>query len=369
MRNVYFEKLPHVALIAALAVASVSAQAAPFAYISNITTNDVSVIDIATNTVVATVPVGGHPFQVTVAPDGASVYVPNYNDSTISVIDTSTNTVSKTLSYAVKPYGITFNKTGTLGYVVNKAANTVSVLDSNNNVTATIPVGAVPFYVGISPDNKRVYVSNHGNDGDSNGTVSVIDSNPADAAFNTVIATIPVGQYPVGLAVSPDNSKVYVPNSGIVADCACSVTSVIPVDANGTPSPTALTTGGGYKTATEVAFSPNGRCAYVTNQEDFRVSIIDVARGTQLSETGANALNVNEVNAFNVGNMPVGLDLTDDGRYLYAVNHQDGTVSVVDVVTPRVIKTITLAPGVTALGHFINKADSVFADGFGPCGP
>ena len=36
-------------------------------------------------------------------------------------------------------------------------------------------------------------------------TVSVIDT-----ATNTVTATVPVGSYPIGVAVTPDGTKVYV---------------------------------------------------------------------------------------------------------------------------------------------------------------
>ena len=43
-------------------------------------------------------------------------------------------------------------------------------------------------------------------------TVSVIAT-----ATNTVIATIPVGVAPIGVAVTPDGSKVYVANFAISA--------------------------------------------------------------------------------------------------------------------------------------------------------
>ena len=54
-----------------------TAEAAPFAYISNFTSNTVSVIDTASNTVTATVAVGTDPYGVAVSPDGARVYVTN----------------------------------------------------------------------------------------------------------------------------------------------------------------------------------------------------------------------------------------------------------------------------------------------------
>ena len=55
--------------------------------------NGVSVIDTATNTVMgAPIPGGGAPYGVAVNPAGTRVYVANVSGS-VSVIDTATNTV------------------------------------------------------------------------------------------------------------------------------------------------------------------------------------------------------------------------------------------------------------------------------------
>ena len=61
---------------------------------------------------------------------------------------------------------------------------------ATNTVVATIPVGASPQGVAINPDGTFAYVANGGND-----NVSVIDT-----ATNTVVATIPVGDAPAFLA-------------------------------------------------------------------------------------------------------------------------------------------------------------------------
>ena len=57
------------------------------AYVTNFTTNNVSVINTTTNAVDATITVGTAPFGVAFSPDGSKVYVTNYTDSTVSVID------------------------------------------------------------------------------------------------------------------------------------------------------------------------------------------------------------------------------------------------------------------------------------------
>ncbi|MEV6841793.1 hypothetical protein AB0N17_46790, partial [Streptomyces sp. NPDC051133] len=48
-----------------------------FAYVTNSISSTVSVIDTATNTVTATVPVGNFPNFVAVSQDGSHVYVTN----------------------------------------------------------------------------------------------------------------------------------------------------------------------------------------------------------------------------------------------------------------------------------------------------
>jgi YVTN family beta-propeller protein len=55
------------------------------AYITSAGGNTVSVTATATNTVIATIPVGHFPFGVAVTPDGCKVYVANDNDATVSV--------------------------------------------------------------------------------------------------------------------------------------------------------------------------------------------------------------------------------------------------------------------------------------------
>ena len=56
-----------------------NAWAAPFAYISNNLSNNVSVIDTATNTVIGSpIPVGTSPISVAVNPAGTRIYVANH---------------------------------------------------------------------------------------------------------------------------------------------------------------------------------------------------------------------------------------------------------------------------------------------------
>jgi YVTN family beta-propeller protein len=84
-------------------------------------------------------------------------------------------------------------------------------------------------------------------------------------ASGTVTSTIPVGQNPAGVAVTPDGSTAYVTNLN------SSTVSVIGV-ASGTVTST-ITVG---KRPSGVAFTPDGSTAYVTNNDSSTVSVITV---------------------------------------------------------------------------------------------
>ena len=123
------------------------------AYITNLGSFTVSVIDTATDTVIATIlPVGLVPFGVAVSPDGSKVYVTNSVSptGTVSVIDTATNTVSATVPVGIAPFGVAVKPDGSKVYVANQLASTVSVIDTaTNTVSATIPVGNQPIAFGV----------------------------------------------------------------------------------------------------------------------------------------------------------------------------------------------------------------------------
>jgi YVTN family beta-propeller protein len=90
------------------------AEAQPFAYVANADpiSNNVSVIDTATNTVATTVAVGTAPLGVAVTPDGKHVYVANQGSSSVSVIETTGNTVMATVAVGIAPIGVAVTPDG-----------------------------------------------------------------------------------------------------------------------------------------------------------------------------------------------------------------------------------------------------------------
>src|SRR5262249_53043396 len=93
--------------LAVLLVIPATARAQPFAYVANYGTNNVSVIDVATNTVVAAVSVGSNPESVAITPDGIFAYVTNAStDRTVMAIDIPTNTVVATIGVGLNPFAL-----------------------------------------------------------------------------------------------------------------------------------------------------------------------------------------------------------------------------------------------------------------------
>jgi YVTN family beta-propeller protein len=102
----------------------------------------------------------------------------------------------------------------TMVFVVNTPADTVDVIDrKTHKIVARIPVGIDPVGLALRPDGRELWVSNHISD-----TISVIDLDPKSAFLLEVVATIQDLDHktkttnfdePVGIAFA-SNEKAYV---------------------------------------------------------------------------------------------------------------------------------------------------------------
>src|SRR5215468_3156409 len=128
-------------------------------------------------------------------------------------------------------------------WVVNPDTNTVSLLEVggavNQKVTEFI-VGAEPQSLALTPDDSKLYVTNA-----VAGSVSVVST-----TARRVVRVIPVGTEPFGCALTPDGSKLYVANFpsdnvSVINTATDTVISTIAVPAtNPKPRGVAITPGG-----------------------------------------------------------------------------------------------------------------------------
>jgi YVTN family beta-propeller protein len=201
------------------------------------------------------------------------------------------------------------------GFDATRGTGQVSAINiSINKVIASTPAGDFPTALAVDPSGQDVYATNDYQHGvcTMGCTQDVWD---ISATTHKVISSTDLGMFSEAVAVAP-NGSVYVVSSYE------SIVSVLGVGSVAV---------GYFPTA--VAISPNGERAYVANQGDGTVSVIDTAslsilatipvRGSGTSEGGPN-----------------GIAITPDGSRAYVT--LSNVVSVIDTAANAVVANVTV---------------------------
>ncbi len=174
-------------------------------FVSNLASNNVSVISDSADRVVATVDVGRYPGPMAYDPGRSELFVANWLSNNVSVISNATDQVVATIPVGTGPNGIVYDSGKGEILVTNFLSGNVSIIsDSNNTVVATIPLNGVPYPPVYDPNKGEVFVPNPGND-----TVSVISD-----VTGTVVATVQVGRLPDAIVFDSVKGEVFVSNDG-----------------------------------------------------------------------------------------------------------------------------------------------------------
>jgi YVTN family beta-propeller protein len=174
--------------------------------------------------VIATSNLGSGGQSVTISPDGARAFVAT-SGGTVEVIDILTGAVIATSNLGSGGQSVTISPDGTILIVLCQDGS-LQIIDvaagspSQYQVIATSNLGSGGQSVTISPDGALVYVTN------ADGSVLVFSVTPSNVPGAVVIspgasvvlalvATIPVGQNPAGIAIDPSRGAfALVCNSG-----------------------------------------------------------------------------------------------------------------------------------------------------------
>ncbi|MFG1556163.1 MAG: YncE family protein [Thermoplasmataceae archaeon] len=127
-----------------------------YVYVTNFNTNSVSVINGATNTVIANISVGVFPLGVAFDSSNGYVYVTNFNTNSVSVINGATNTVIANISVGVFPLGVAFDSSNGYVYVTNALSGSVSIISTTTQHAAKY---AVAFTESGLPSGSTWYVN------------------------------------------------------------------------------------------------------------------------------------------------------------------------------------------------------------------
>jgi YVTN family beta-propeller protein len=330
-------------------------------YVANFEDSTVSVVDAATCNLTrltgcarpaATVHVGDAPSSVAVDTATNTVYVTNSGDDTVSVIDAANcnakessgcSSAPPTVAVGSGPQALDVDQATDTVYVTNlgpsEDGDTVSVIDGATcnsgdhagckQTPPTVTVGVGPFDLAVNQVTNTVYVSDTGQLGGAGpivgNTVSVIDGATCNGIQHSgcrkALATVMVGVYPFGVAIDQASNTVYVANNNggdgpaslsVIKGATCDAT-----DTSGCGTTPAILPGVG-RAPRGIAFDPSTDTVYTANHDDATVSVVDVDSRTLVQSPPRLA----------VGGRPLALAIDPTNHTVYVANSADGTLSV-----------------------------------------
>ena len=218
-------------------------------------------------------------------------------------------------------------------FVVNGGNANLSVIDVATSVAKDkiTLAGTFPHHIYVSPDRTRLAVAMTGADLSAghvgHATGTGFKINIVDAVKGTTLKTLDLTLMPHNALFSPDGKELWVGQSDVAAS------KVLVYDATAWTVKNTITVGKGLS---EVTFSSNGSFAFAANTSDNTVSVIDVATKAV-------------VKTLTVGATPVGAWAGTNGK-MFVDNETGKSISVIDVATKTIESTINLGfkPGYAA---------------------
>ena len=247
--------------------------------------------------------------------------------------------VVKTLVVGASPVGVAVNPAGTFAYVANAGDDSVSVIRTSNNssdiaVVATIQDHARlfgPWGVAVSSDNTKVYV------GLSNGFVAMIDSGNFDPASLVLL--------PAGGGLGMLNGIVAVGSRVYVSDATNG--QVVVIDGPTQRAIKGISVGSPPNSnPMGLVVNPSGTRVYVADVRFDDTFLIDVFEVSGIDTALLEVVETFVVDPFPLNSMsdntsatPGGVALSPDGRKLYVAN--DG-LAALDPVTRAIQNDVTI---------------------------
>lgn len=275
------------------------------------------------------------------------VYVSNESSDTVSVINRDTGRVVATLAVARGPRGLASSPDSKSLYVVSSRAGRLAHFRTTTNkrlMEFRFELGSEPQDVAVSPDNSRVFVTLYRLD-----RLVILDANSMSR-----LGEVEVGKGPQGVIVEPQGRKVYVANSRsntVSVISAQTATLLATVSVEPKPQRFAVTPDGteilvtGYNSAFLTAIS------VATNRVTRRLHadrwVTDIAVEPRLNryyfvQDRTNSLLFYEPNSqlsiqtISVNSNPSRVTLDPDLRTLFVVSRNTNTVTILDRITGEV---------------------------------
>jgi YVTN family beta-propeller protein len=288
----------------------------------------VSLIDLASGKVAATLPVGNGPHEVAISRDGRLALIANYGTgpqpgSTLTLIDIPGAKVVKTIDLGEhrRPHGMVFlgndralvtseaskvllevdveagkavrelptgqelshmvavTPDGSRAFVANIRSGSITALDLKaGKKIADVQTGAGAEGIAVTPDGRQVWVTNREAD-----TVAVVD-----ASSLKIVKTIEAAAFPIRAEATPDGKRVLVSlarsgdlavfsTSGLALETRVKLEATTVADKSGR-----LLQFGDSSAPIGIEIAPDGKRAYIAHANADQISIVDLAEGKRV---------------------------------------------------------------------------------------
>jgi YVTN family beta-propeller protein len=306
----------------------------------------VSLVDLPSGKVAATLPVGVGPHEVAVSPSGRLALIANYGNqaqqgSTLTLIDVPAAKVLKTIDLGEyrRPHGLAWLDERR-ALVTSEQSKALLEIDAEEGKVAGAAVTGqeVSHMVAVAPGAPRAFVANI-----RSGSITAVDLEDRKR-----ISDIATGAGAEGIAVTPDGKQVWVTNRE--ADTVSVIDAAsLQVLAN-LPSAS-------FPIRAEV--TPDGKHVLVSNARSGDLSVFSVAdrklarrvslesgamgkgkggqEGRLLSELG--------------GSVPIGIEIAPDGKRAYVAHANADEISIVDLESWKKVGSLTAGREPDGMGY------------------
>ena len=277
----------------------------------------------------------GPPHELAILPDHETAYIPIYGDGVygrnshpghvIAIVDLASKKMTGTIDISpyIAPHGLQVDANGVL-YATCDLSRKFLVIDPKTRaITAATDTEGTGHWIAVLPDGSKAYVANK----NDRPFVSVID---IKARKMTGKVSMPNGTQ--GITVSPDGKSVLAvdykdPKFFVIDTKTDQVVDTVAVEKNAR---------GPFR----VKYSPDGLKLVTCDDQQGLANIISTKNlhGAQQVVT--------------VGKTPFGIAFSADSKTALVSNHGDGTISVIDLTTSKVVNTFKAGTGIETLSYY-----------------
>jgi len=293
--------------------------------VTNMSDNTVTVLDIASREVLATLTTGEGPHEVATSSDGRWAVVTNYGirgapGNSLTVINLETVTVDRTMDLATyeRPHGIAFMPGDSLLVVTSEVRQVVVVVDFRTGAVVSDISTDYPasHMLALVPSGDRVYTTNV-----RDGNITEINPRTGET-----LRTIDVARFVEGISVAPDGSAVWVGSNGD------SLVAVIDVE-SGMITDTIRGFGMPYR----LAVSPSGGFVVISDPVKGQVHIVDAATRELLHLVEIPAVGILESTEIPGSPAPEGVTISRDSRWAYVTLQGRNQVAAIDLESGTIV--------------------------------